>query len=108
MSPDFTLVAKLSGAALFGFAAVALVAIALSGSNAAAAAEQSEPVQVQREIIPGSELMTSRERERYRIRMQAAGTPEKQAQVREGHVKQMRERARLRGLELAPLKQSAP
>ena len=106
MRPDFTPVGKLSGAALFGFAAVALVAIAFSGSNAAAAAEQS--VQVQREIIPGSELMTSRERERYRIRMRAAGTQEKQAQVREEHVKQIRERARLRGLELAPLKQSAP
>jgi hypothetical protein len=55
------------------------------------------------EIIPGSELMTARERERYRERMRAAGSREKQAQVREEHVKQMRERARLRGLELAPL-----
>jgi hypothetical protein len=108
MSPDFTPVGKLSGAALFGSAAVLLLAAALSCSTAAAAADGADAPQVQREIIPGSELMTSRERERYRIRMRAAGTPEKQAQAREGHVKQMRERARLRGLELAPLKQSAP
>ena len=73
-----------------------------------ASAAQTSDRPVQREIIPGSELMTSGERERYRQRMRAAGTPDKQAQVREQHVKQMRERARLRGLELAPLsKQTA-
>ena len=56
---------------------------------------------IEREIIPGSELMTSQERERYRARIRAAGTPDAQARERERHVQQMRERARLRGLELA-------
>lgn len=80
-----------------------VLAAVLSYSTAVAAAtEKSEPPPVQREIIPGSELMTSRERERYRQRMRAAGTQETQAQEREQHVKQMRERARLRGLDLAP------
>jgi hypothetical protein len=53
-----------------------------------------------REIIPGSELMTSEEREQYRQRMAAAGSDEERARVRAGHVKQMQERARLRGLQL--------
>ena len=98
------------GGALTAFAAALLVAAVSACSTAAAAAEKSEPPPpVEHEIIPGSELMTSRERERYRNRMRAAKTPEKQAQVRGEHVKQMRERARLRGLDLAPLpKQSTP
>lgn len=79
-----------------------LLAAAMACSLTAGAAERSDHP-VQREIIPGSELMTAAERERYRQRMRAAGTLDKQAAVREQHVKQMRERARLRGLELAPL-----
>ena len=82
-------------------AALALAAV-LSYPAAAGAAESAVAVATEREIIPGSELMTTRERERYRERMRAAGTRENQAQVRESHVKQMRERARLRGLDLAP------
>lgn len=80
-----------------------LILAAMMACPLAASAAQIADPPVQREIIPGSELMTSPERERYRQRIRAAGTPEKQAQVREQHVKQMRERARLRGLELAPL-----
>jgi len=53
-----------------------------------------------REIIPGSELMTSAEREQYRRRMAAAGSDAERARVRAEHVKQMQERARLRGLRL--------
>jgi len=77
-----------------------LVAALLSCSiTSAAAPDKAAPIQ--REIIPGSELMTSRERERYRSRMRAAPTAQEQAQAREQHVKQMRARAHLRGLELA-------
>jgi hypothetical protein len=53
-----------------------------------------------REIILGSELMTSQEREEYRQRMAAAGSDAERAKVRAEHVKQMKERARLRGLQL--------
>jgi hypothetical protein len=54
----------------------------------------------QREIIPGSELMTSQEREAYRQRYAAAKTDEARAKVRADHVKLVEERARLRGLQL--------
>jgi hypothetical protein len=63
-----------------------------------AMAQQQSPVK--REIIPGSELMTPQERERYRRRMRAASTPEEEQKIRADHVSQMRERARLRGLRL--------
>ena len=88
----------------------ALVAALLFYSCVLAAAQESEGTPpVRREIIPGSELMTSGERERYRQRMRAAGTPEAQARVREEHVKRLRERARLRGLDLAdPNKRDKP
>ena len=87
-----------------------VVAAALLGFGCVVAAAQDNPrAPVQREIIPGSELMSSRERERYRQRMRAAGTPEAQARVREQHVEQLRQRARLRGLELAhPNKRDKP
>ncbi len=55
---------------------------------------------VKREVIPGSELMTAQERERYRQRIRGAKTPEAEAQVRADHRRQVRERARLRGLRL--------
>jgi hypothetical protein len=56
-----------------------------------------------REIIPGSELMTSQERERYRERMRRAKTPDEEEKIRAEHTNQMRERARVRGLRLAEL-----
>ena len=75
----------------------------------AAAQDSAAPTPIQREIISGSELMTARERERYRQRMRGAGTPERQAEVCDQHVKQMRERARLRGLALPdPQKPGTP
>ena len=87
----------------------ALFATLLSCAALGASAPEPPAPPVAREIIPGSELMTSRERERYRSRMRAARNAEEQAQVREQHVKQIRERARLRGLDLAePLKKAAP
>ena len=55
---------------------------------------------VQREIIPGSELMTTQERERYRLRLQGAGTPEERERLRAEHVRAMEERAQLRGLKV--------
>ena len=75
------------------------LALCLACCAAPGAAADKAPA-IQREIIPGSELMSPLERERYRERIRAAGTPEAQSQVRERHVKQMRERARLRGLAL--------
>lgn len=53
-----------------------------------------------REIIPGSELMTAKEREDYRRRYAAAKTDVDREKVRADHVKAMEERARLRGLRL--------
>lgn len=70
-------------------------------------ARQREQVQQQtqeragkREIIPGSELMTSKEREEYRRRYAAAKTEAEKEKVRAEHVKAMEERARLKGLQL--------
>lgn len=87
--------------------AAVMLAAALDGT-AQQQAQQREQVQQrtqerarQREIIPGSELMTSKEREDYRRRYAAAKTDEERAKVRAEHVTAMRERARLRGLQLA-------
>lgn len=73
--------------------------ITLFAAAMPAAAATTEPVK--REIIPGSELMTSQERERYRQRIRAAATPQEEEKVRADHVQQMQERARVRGLQLA-------
>ena len=87
----------------------ALFAALVSCTALGASAPEPPAPPVAREIIPGSELMTSQEREQYRQRTRAARTPEEQTQIREQHVKQIRERARLRGLDLAqPPKKGAP
>lgn len=80
---------------------LAAAMVILAGTPALAAETISDHVPVKREIIPGSELMTSQERENYRQRMRAVRTPQEQEQVRAAHVMQMRARARLRGLQLA-------
>ena len=89
-----------------GAAAVMLAAAA----DAAAQAQVRQREQVQqrtqekagwREIIPGSELMTSAEREAYRQRYAAAKTDADREKVRADHIKAMEERARVRGLQLA-------
>jgi hypothetical protein len=77
--------------------AAAMAATAAAAQSGAATAAQP----AKREIIPGSELMTSQERERYRQRIRAATTPQEEEKVRAEHVKQMQERARVRGLQLA-------
>jgi ABC-type transport system involved in cytochrome bd biosynthesis fused ATPase/permease subunit len=89
-------------------AAAAAVMVAAAG-DVAGQQQSRERAQVQqrtqekagrREIIPGSELMTSGEREAYRQRYAAAKTEAEKEQVRAEHVKAMEERARLRGLQL--------
>jgi len=76
------------------------LAAAVVMTLAAADAAEKPQVPVKREIIPGSELMTPQERERYRQRIRGAKGSADEQRVREEHVKQMRERARLRGLRL--------
>jgi hypothetical protein len=63
-------------------------------------AASADPPRVQREIIPGSELMTSPEREQYRLRLRGAGTPQERERLRAEHVRAMEERAQMRGLQL--------
>lgn len=60
----------------------------------------ADPAPIQREIIPGSELMTAQERERYRLRLRGAATPEERERLRAEHVRAMEERAQLRGLQV--------
>jgi hypothetical protein len=81
----------------------ALGACVLAGASVATiAAEQPKGApRPKREIIPGSELMTPQERERYRRRMRGAKSEEERSRYRSEHVKQMQERARMRGLRLA-------
>ncbi|CAN0508245.1 unnamed protein product [Phaeothamnion confervicola] len=71
------------------------------GISLPARAEQAADTgAVTREVIPGSELMTHQERERYRRRLRGAKSPADAQQIQGEHVRQMRERARLRGLRL--------
>jgi len=72
----------------------------LACSGRAGIAASADQTRVQREIIPGSELMTSQERERYRLRLRGAGTPQERERLRAEHVRAMEERAQLRGLQL--------
>jgi len=53
----------------------------------AQSAEGRAAQQIEREVIPGADRMTGAEREAYRIRMQAATTPEEKAKVRAEYVK---------------------
>jgi hypothetical protein len=79
-------------------AGISLAAAIIMASAALDVAGADQPVK--REIIPGSELMTSQERERYRQRIRGAKTPDEEQKVRSEHLHQVRERARLRGLRL--------
>ena len=91
-------------------ARAAAAALLVLGMSAPQAQQSGGEPAVAREIIPGSELMTPREREQYRQRVRAAKSSDEAARVREHHVRQMRERARLRGLRLAdpPNSESRP
>lgn len=83
-----------------GIAALFFLGLPAATGAAEPGAPQTAPAPVKREIIPGSELMTPQERERYRQRIRAARTPEEEAKIRAEHYRQMQERARLRGLRL--------
>lgn len=76
-----------------------LMVLSLAGSLPAAAADAAAPVR--REIIPGSELMTTQEREQYRQRQRGAGSEAEREKLRADHVRAMEERARLRGLKVS-------
>ncbi len=75
------------------------VAVLFVAAVAPAMAAESAPVQ--REIIPGSELMTTQEREQYRLRLRGAGTAAERERLRAEHVKAMEQRARLQGLRVS-------
>ena len=89
-------------------AGAAIVMLAAAGESAGQAqVRQRDQVQQRtqeragrREIIPGSELMTSAEREAYRRRYAAAKTDAEKEKVRAEHIAAMQERARVRGLQL--------
>ena len=55
----------------------------------------------QREYIYGAELMTPLERERYRTRLRKAQPEGRKDTLRDGHRRQIRERARQQGITLA-------
>lgn len=74
--------------------------LAVLFAAAVAPVAAAEPARVQREIIPGSELMTTQEREQYRLRLRGAGTPQERERLRADHVRVMEERAQMRGLQL--------
>ena len=93
---------------LIAASAAAVILAAAADSAGQAQVRQREQVQQRtqeragkREIIPGSELMSAAEREDYRRRYAAAKTGEEKDKVRAAHVKEMEERARLRGLQLS-------
>lgn len=78
-----------------------LLCLAVLLAAAVAPVAAAEPAGVQREIIPGSELMTTQEREQYRLRLRGAGTAEERERLRAEHVKAMEARARLQGLRVS-------
>lgn len=80
-----------------------LAALVVLGCVAGAthAAENARVADGRREVIPGSELMTHGERERYRQRLRGARSADEEARLRDDHLHMVRERARQRGLRLA-------
>lgn len=85
---------------LYARALQAALATALCAGALPAVAATTEPAPIKREIIPGSELMTSQERERYRQRQRGAGSEAEREKLRAEHVEAMEERARVRGLKV--------
>ena len=81
-------------------AAAVMLAAALDAVGQQQAQTRTQERAGKREIIPGSELMTAKEREDYRRRYAAAKTDVDREMVRADHIKAMEERARLRGLRL--------
>lgn len=76
-----------------------LMVLSFAGPLPAAAADVPAPVK--REIIPGSELMTTQEREQYRLRQRDAASEAEREKLRADHVRTVEERARLRGLKVS-------
>lgn len=76
------------------------VAAVLGLATLPVCAATADPAPLQREIIPGSELMTAQERERYRQRQRGANSAEERKRLRAEHVKSMEERGRVRGLQV--------
>lgn len=81
---------------IFGLAAVTLGSLPVSAADQGQA---SSPEVQQRELIYCAGQMTHEEREAYRARMQAAATPQAQAEVRQAHQAEMRMRVRQRGID---------
>jgi hypothetical protein len=77
---------------------MALTAAGLGVAPAAAASAQA-----QQETIYGSQLMTAKERQEYRLKLRQAKTVEEREQIRDEHHKLMQERAKERGVKLPDL-----
>lgn len=60
----------------------AAVTFAAAASDAASASDPATAQNIEREVIPGADRMTSAERETYRRRMATAATPEEKARIR--------------------------
>jgi mono/diheme cytochrome c family protein len=74
--------------AVFVLVAGALVTLSIAaGAPVQASAAENPSGQVEREVIPGADRMTSAEREAYRRRMEAATTPEEKAKIRSEYAK---------------------
>ena len=61
--------------------------IAAALAQPARSADVPATPQTEREVIPGADRMTGAEREAYRLRMQAAPTPEEKAKIRAEYAK---------------------
>ena len=92
---------------LRSFLSIVLFALYAGESPLVRAQQAQDTTQTRREIIPGSELMSPQERERYRQRIRRAKSPEDETRICDEHGRTMRERARLRGLRLPEETQSA-
>ncbi len=90
----------LPACALTALALICTLPPAAATGPAPADPAPTDPAPLKREIIPGSELMTTQERERYRLRLRGAGTSGERERLRAEHVRAMEDRAQLRGLQL--------
>lgn len=81
--------------------AAVMLAAAIDTIGQPAGQSDQAPKRVRKhEIIPGSQLMTSEEREQYRRRIAGAKSDEERDRLRAEHYKAMDKRARLHGLRL--------
>ena len=82
-----------------------LPVVTATAAHAVAQPETPPANPVQRELIYCADQMSHEEREAYRVKMQAARTPEAKQALRAAHRSEMQERARAAGREgqCAPL-----